>query len=184
MNILYIGGENLKTSKGKFQIGDIFSLKLNNGEFAFGRCISEISLGHIVEIFNYFSEENKFNTTFTEQRLFEPIPIDTWGLFGRRKKEGNWQVIGHEENFIPKNVEHLRYWGMAGEKVTDTKLMNIFDKDCGDIEISKVNSIENRELQFGHHFKVKGMEQEIFLLRSPWGDFDVQKEIELFRNRL
>ncbi|GAB0171118.1 Imm26 family immunity protein [Lysinibacillus sp. CTST325] len=171
----------MKTSKSKFQVGDIFSLKLDNHEYAFGRCISQISLGHIVEIFDYFSEEIIFDTNITEKRLFEPIPIDTWGLFGKRKKEGIWKVIGHEDSFKPENVDYLRYWGMAAEKVTDTKLLGVFDNDCGNIEYSIVNGDEHRIQSGGLHFKIKGRKNEVFLLRSPWGDIQVKEEIKKYR---
>jgi len=82
----------MKTPKSKFQVGDIFSVKQDNSEYASGRCISQISLGHIVEIFDYFSEENIFDTNMINNRLFEPIPIDTWGFSvkERRNLDGNW----------------------------------------------------------------------------------------------
>ena len=171
----------MKTPKSKFQVGDIFSVKQDNREYAFGRCISQISVGHIVEIFDYFSEENIFDTNITNKRLFEPVPIDTWGLFGKRKKEGIWKVIGHEDHFIPENVDHLRYWGMAAEKGTDMKLMGVFDNDCGDIKYSIVNGDEHRIQSVGLHFKIKGRENEVFLLRSPWGDVQVKEEIKKYR---
>jgi hypothetical protein len=168
--------------KEKLQIGDIFSLKLDNGEYAFGRCISKISFGHVVEIFDCFSDKNEFSISITEKRLFEPIPIDTWGLFGRRKKEGEWQVIEHQDNYTPVNVDYLCFWGMGGDKSTDTKLLGVFDNDCGNIPISKVNDINNRIQGVGLHFRIKdkGWENKVFLSRSPWGDTNVKKEIEKY----
>jgi hypothetical protein len=173
----------MRTDKNKLCVGDIFSLKLDDGKYAFGRCIAEISIGHIVEIFDYYSDQNVFDTTITDTRLFEPIPIDTWGLFGRRKKEGEWKVIGHETEFTPKNVSHLRYWGCSGTKANTTKLLGVFDNEYEEIDIVKVNCIDNRKQLLGLHFKIKdkGWENIIFLLRSPWGDFAVKKEIEKYR---
>lgn len=169
--------------KKKLKIGDIFSIKLDNNEYAFGRCMTEVIYGNVVEIFNYFSTEEKIDIPVTKERLFPPIIIDTFSLFKKRDRSGDWKVIGHEDDFELTNVDNLRFWGKMGEKVTDTTLIDIYDNIRGEIEISKVNSIENRIQSIGLHFRIKDEDKKdlIFLSYSPWNNMTVKNQIQRYR---
>jgi len=114
--------------KEKFKVGDIFCLEMQNGEFAFGRCLSKVSIGHMVEIFDYFSTEPKFKPSAVIERLFHPIVIDSWSVLRRRKsyREGNWNVIGFDEEFSPNPDEDTFFTYGTGPT---RKKVNIFDKE-------------------------------------------------------
>ncbi len=95
------------------KIGDIFCFKYDEHIYCFGRIIAHVMF-HIVEIFDYFSEQ----PVITEEDILSAgrllvIPLDTYSLFDRRS-EGEWRIIGHQEGYIPENVEDIWFsWGIA-----------------------------------------------------------------------
>lgn len=144
-----------KSRRQKFEPGYIFSINMHNGKFGFGRCISKVSIGHIVEIFNYISKDQEFTTKTTENRMFDPIPIDSYSLI-RTSREGDWTVIGKTDNYQPTNIEDIKYTYGSGPK---RKLVDI----KGNItEIS-----ENESKRYPYY--------------SPKGDLDV---IEMINNSI
>lgn len=164
--------------KERFKPGDIFRVGLDNDEYAFGRCLTKISYGHTVEIFKYFSKEPVFDLSITEERLLEPFPIDSFSFFFKREKKGDWKVLSEQADFIPHNVNHLRFYGMDGSTINKTTLLNISDKQVGEIDKSE---IEKAIHPVGRHFIIPGYDGLVFLLYSPWNDFVVKKEIEKYR---
>jgi len=116
--------------KEKFKVGDLFCLEMLNKEFAFGRCLSEVSIGHMVDIFDFFSTEPKFKPSPVTERLFHPIAIDSWSLLRRRisYREGNWSVLGFDEDFSPNPDEDTFFTYGTGPT---RKKVDIFDKAWG-----------------------------------------------------
>ena len=101
----------------KLKVGSIFSVDLHNGKFAFGRCITKLSIGHLVEIFDYLSSHIELDSSKTQKRLFDPIIIDSYSLFSTKKKEGNWHIIEQQDTYIPTQVDHLKYtYGTGNER--------------------------------------------------------------------
>lgn len=103
----------LKTSKRpkkqKVAPGDIFSYKLADGRFGFGRIISDASLGAFAEIFDYFAEQPVFDYTRLDQWLVPPVPIESYSLLEVRSM-GDWRIIGHTPDFVPgPQFNSLRY---------------------------------------------------------------------------
>ncbi len=62
--------------------GDIFCFKFNNKSYCFGRIIVKVTTGHLVEI------------------------LDSYGLFDR-KAEGEWRVIGHQEDYKAHDFDDI-----------------------------------------------------------------------------
>lgn len=134
--------------------GDIFSFQYNEQQYCFGRIISEITTGHVVEIFNYISEYPIINEYDIEKssRLIDVFIIDSYGLFDRKYK-GDWRIIGHQENYIPSNVENVYFtYGI--------------DKWCKKIDI------------YGNETSIPKEEQSKYIKISPKGDESVKKMVQ------
>lgn len=112
----------LKKSK-KFESGAVFSIDLGNGKFAFGCCLIKVSIGHLVEIFDFFSTDSSLEELPELKRLAEPVIIDDFSLFSKKIKEGNWNVIGKIPAFTPSDIDHLKFtYGTGAERfVTDAR---------------------------------------------------------------
>lgn len=126
-----------KLKKEKFKIGDIFSIDLHNGEFAFGRCLTYVEYGHIVEIFDYFSTEETFEIEAVPLRLFPPILINSYTIFIKKKTgkdwEGNWKVISNDKNFVinDKDIDNVFFsYGTGPTRF----VVNIFGETVGTID--------------------------------------------------
>jgi hypothetical protein len=101
----------------RFDVGSIFSIDLDSGKYAFGRCLVKMSIGHLVEIFDYLSETESFNSEQSHKRLFDPIIIDSYSLFLGKRQEGNWHVIEQQKSFVPTEIEHLGFvYGTGNER--------------------------------------------------------------------
>ncbi|BDR57638.1 hypothetical protein XA3_00790 [Xylocopilactobacillus apicola] len=86
--------------------GDIFSFQIEDNLFGFGQIIADSMMGHSAEIFNYFnsSPEISKDNIIGAKRLISPIILDSYTLFDK-KLEGDWRIIGHEENYNPKDID-------------------------------------------------------------------------------
>ncbi|NIF24406.1 immunity 26/phosphotriesterase HocA family protein [Candidatus Pantoea multigeneris] len=92
--------------------GDIFCFKIDDNTYRFGRIMSKIITGHIAEIFDHSSEKPEITMDVVNktQRLIPPIIIDTYGLLDKKVyKDGDWRIIGHQENYIPQNVSDVYF---------------------------------------------------------------------------
>jgi len=125
-------------SRERFKPGDVFYLELPDGRYAFGRCISKVSIGHIVEIFNYFSDKPVFDLGLTNERLFRPIPLDSWSVLRCNKRDGNWKVIGHDADFVPTNMEDALYVYGTGPT---RKVVNYLGQIVGEVSSKEVDKI-------------------------------------------
>jgi hypothetical protein len=141
------------TKKQKLEVGSIFSINIGRGKFVFGRCLIKVSIGHLIEVFDYISKEEKFDVSITEERLFEPVIIDSYSLFEAKRKEGNWNIITKTDNFTPTNIEHLRYTYGTGP--------NRFLTDV-----------------FGNETIILLQESKNYPVYSPQGDYDIKQLIK------
>jgi len=107
--------------------GDVFCSKLDEDRYAFGRIMSKILTGHVIEIFDFFSSEPTIteNIIDTSKRVISPIVIDTYGLFDKKVyPDSEWRIIGHQENYFPENVENIFFAFGEGDSC---KKKDIFD---------------------------------------------------------
>ena len=67
-------------------------------------------VGHIAEIFNYISSSPSIDEDIIQKssRLIQLLVIDTYTLFDT-KWSGDWRIIGHHENYTPKDVENIYF---------------------------------------------------------------------------
>jgi hypothetical protein len=83
--------------------GDIFSFKMDDGRYGFGRIVSRISEGHIAEIFNHFATEPLLDSKATHERFLPPVILNSYGMF-QVKQDGDFGVIGSTPNYLPDPV--------------------------------------------------------------------------------
>lgn len=95
---------SIKTGKRpkrvKPAIGDIFSFKLDNERYGFGRLVSELRAGTIAEIFNYTSTQPIFDPTYLNQWLIPPVLLNSFILLDERS-EGQWEIISKNSDYTP-----------------------------------------------------------------------------------
>lgn len=84
----------------KSKPGDIFAFKLDDGRFGFGRVVNLVSIGAVVEIFDYFAHQPIFDYSKLGKWLIQPVTINNYGLLDA-KKDGDWRIIGHTRNYAP-----------------------------------------------------------------------------------
>ncbi|HRX17262.1 MAG TPA: Imm26 family immunity protein [Spirochaetota bacterium] len=112
---------NIKVAKRakrqKAKQGDIFCFKIDDKRFGFGRIVSEVMLGWVAEIFDYFSDKPVFDYNKLGKWLIDPIILDCYTLF-ELKLEGDWKIIGSNPGFNPgeefKNVRFVTGDGLGG----------------------------------------------------------------------
>lgn len=88
--------------------GDIFCFKFDEKRFCFGRIIAKTQPGHLAEFFDYISAEPFIDANNIKKatRLMKPIILDSYGLFDRRT-EGEWRIIGHQEDYITHDFDEI-----------------------------------------------------------------------------
>ncbi|MEK4424953.1 Imm26 family immunity protein [Solibacillus sp. FSL K6-1523] len=110
------GWEKKKRTMLRFiKPGDIFCFQYAENIYGFGRVLARMDVGNIVEIFNFISEYSTISKENIEEsgRMFHPVNLDLYSLFDR-KTEGEWRIIGHEENYVPVNVDNVYFtYGVA-----------------------------------------------------------------------
>jgi len=95
--------------------GDIFCFRLNEEKYCFGRIIAKTLVGHIAEVFDYMAEEPIITESqvVLSSRLIAPVVLDSYSLFDK-KTEGEWRIIGHQQDYIPTDVENVYFvYGMG-----------------------------------------------------------------------
>jgi hypothetical protein len=94
----------IKTAKRpkrqKVTPGDIFSFKLDDGRYCFGRVVSDVSIGVVAEIFDYFAEQPIFDYSMLGKWLIPPTTLDSFTLL-ENGKQGEWRIIGHTQDYVP-----------------------------------------------------------------------------------
>ena len=95
------------------KIGDIFCFKFDDHTYRFGRIMAK-EIFHIAEIFDYASEQPVISEAdILGAGRLTAIPLDTYSLFDRRT-EGEWRIIGHQENYTPEHAEDIWFsWGIG-----------------------------------------------------------------------
>lgn len=133
--------------------GDIFCFKLSQSSYAFGRVISKIMTGHVVEILGEPKScpEADWSDILASPRKVPPFILDSYSLFDR-KLEGEWRIIGRQTNFVPNKVDNVCFtYGVAGS----CKKVNVF----------------------GEESAITEKESKKYPLLSPMGDEQVKKII-------
>lgn len=99
-----------KLKKIKLGIGDVFSIKINEKEYAYGRVLSKVSIGHCIEIFDCTgSSPDCYSKIDFNKRLMPPQIIDSHSIFWLRD-EGEWELlVKGDENFKPSDIEGIRF---------------------------------------------------------------------------
>ncbi|HEX8611970.1 MAG TPA: Imm26 family immunity protein [Telluria sp.] len=98
-----------RSKRQKAKPGDIFSYKLDNGRYGFGRIVSLVSVGAVAEFFDYTATQPVFDYSKIDTWLIPPLTISTYSLF-EAQGEGEWRIIGHTADFIPnERYTELRF---------------------------------------------------------------------------
>ena len=88
--------------------GMIFAFAIGDAGYGFGRVLSRVNMGHVVKIFDVVKSEPliDFDELVSLRSLLGPVVIDSYGLFDR-KNEGDWRIIGHEDGFVPSDLDRV-----------------------------------------------------------------------------
>lgn len=107
--------------------GDIFCFKLDEYRYCFGRIISKIITGHVVEIFKFSSGNPEITEGDMTERAIPPVVIDTYSLFDKKIEEGSdWRIIGHQSDYVPNNIGDVFFvYGLG----SSCKKVDVFDNE-------------------------------------------------------
>lgn len=126
--------------KEKIKPGDIFSFKINDGRYCFGRAINVTKNGTFIEIFDYISNYPVFDYAKLDKWLIDPLVISASILF-EKKMEGEWSIIGETPNYEPseKLKKSIFYYGdgISGDYYTK----NIYGNQLGEIPTNKIKGM-------------------------------------------
>ena len=134
--------------------GDIFCFRVSDDEYRFGRIISKIKTGHVAEFFDYRSSTPEITSEkiSNSKRIFNPVVIDTYTLFDRKKEKGSdWRIIGTQGNYVPSNVENIYFAYGIGDFC---KKIDIFNKE---ISITEDEAMRIPELTPLRDIHIKNM---------------------------
>lgn len=116
-----------RQKKQKVKPGDIFSYKMNDGRFGFGRIVSLTSVGAFAEIFDHFAAQPVCDVSKLGKWLVPPVPIESYSLLETRSI-GDWRIIGHTAGFVPgPEFKDLRY--VFGSSRNSLYAIGIDDQD-------------------------------------------------------
>lgn len=101
--------EAKRPKRQKPKPGDIFCFRYDELQFGFGRVVSQVFIGLVVEIFDYLSNQPIFDYSKLGKWIIEPIIINGFLLFEQRA-EGDWRIIGNTPDYKPsKELESCRF---------------------------------------------------------------------------
>ncbi len=104
--------------------GQIFCFKFDENKYCFGRLMTEASVGHIAEIFDYTASTPEIGADeINSAKRISVEVLDSYSLFDR-KSEGDWRIIGACGNYIPTDVENIIFYFGIG---SGTQLVDFFD---------------------------------------------------------
>lgn len=105
--------------------GDLFLFRLDESTYGAGRIISRVSLGHVAEFFDVTLDAPDLAGVDLASvgRLRRPVILDSYSLFDW-KLEVDWQIVGHEEGFVPKDVDDVFFTYGVGP---DRQRVDVFD---------------------------------------------------------
>lgn len=100
--------KKIRTMLRFIKVGDIFCFKFEDSFFCFGRIIAKVTAGHLAEILDCASDKPciDLNSIEKAQRIGEPKILDSYGLFDR-KAEGEWRIIGHQEDYKAHDFDDI-----------------------------------------------------------------------------
>ena len=135
--------------------GNIFCFVRRPGVYGFGRIMTDVNMGHMAEIFDYFSE----TPVITEQQVLDskrawgPLCLDSYALFDRKYKS-DWRIIGHQDGYEPTDYEGV--YLVYGSKGLQRRI-DIFENET----------------------RVDDAEASRWPSYSPNGDYDVQEDLDV-----
>ena len=134
--------------------GDIFCFRYDEHTYRFGRIMAKVMF-HIVEIFDYTSDQPviREEDIHGAARLLV-TPLDTYSLFDR-KAEGEWRIIGHQENYAPGEDAGDIWFAWGTGTGSGCQKSNVFD----------------------HTVLTSEEEWKTLPTLSPGGDYDIKREI-------
>ena len=134
--------------------GDIFCFEFKDESYCFGRIIVKVTTGHLAEILDCVSDKPCIDKNSIEkaQRIGDPIILDSYGLFDR-KAEGEWRIIGNQEDYIMH--------------------------DYGDIYLTFGVGRDWKKVDlYGNTTKISEEEHLKYILMSPQGDYKIKKLLQ------
>lgn len=134
--------------------GDIFCFRTDEKSYCFGRIIAKVDAGHLTEILDYISDKPYIDINNIEKavRLGDPIVLDSYSLFDR-KAEGDWRIIGHQEDYVPNDFQNIYLTFGTGK------------------EWEKIDL-------FGNVTKISVEEHLKYILMSPKGNYQINRFIQ------
>ncbi len=107
--------------------GDIFAFRLDDGRFCFGRIVSKVSVGAVIEIFDYISEQPIFDYSKLGKWLVPPTTIATYSLL-EAGTQGDWRIIGATPGYEPgEEFKDIRF--VYGSAPHLKKAVDIYDNE-------------------------------------------------------
>ena len=106
-----------RTMRRFIKRGDIFCFRYDDNRYCFGRIIELITVGGLVEIFDFISNNPCIDVDTVEksERLLPPIPISIYDLFDV-KREGDWRIIGHQGDYKATDYDNIYLtFGLDGD---------------------------------------------------------------------
>ena len=133
--------------------GNIFCFKYSESFYCFGRIMSKTIVGHVAEIFTYTSTEPVIteNQILHSSRLIDVVILDSYSLFDC-KSEGDWRIIGIQDNYQLVDAENIYFTYGAGKK---RKMIDIY----------------------GNKSEIEEVEAQKYPILSPQGDYYIKKLI-------
>ena len=119
--------------------GNIFCFKYSESFYCFGRIMSKTIVGHVAEIFTYTST------------VIDVVILDSYSLFDC-KSEGDWRIIGIQDNYQLVDAENIYFTYGAGKK---RKMIDIY----------------------GNKSEIEEVEAQKYPILSPQGDYYIKKLI-------
>ena len=117
--------KKVRTMLRFIKAGDIFCFKLDEKRYCFGRIMAKCMVGHFAEIFDYISNDTviEMDDIKNVSRLTSIVILDSYSLFDR-KTEGEWRIIGRQEDYMPTDAEDVYFAWAIG---SGCRKSNIFD---------------------------------------------------------
>ena len=103
--------------------------------------MSKTIVGHVAEIFTYTSTEPVIteNQILHSSRLIDVVILDSYSLFDC-KSEGDWRIIGIQDNYQLVDAENIYFTYGAGKK---RKMIDIYGNksEIEEVEAQKISHI-------------------------------------------
>jgi len=103
-----------RTALRFIKAGDVFMFKLTCKEaWGLGRIMTDTPIGKIVEVFDICLDSPEFHKNIDElKRIVPPFILDSYMMFDR-KRQGDWRIVGHQNDYVPRDIENIFFVGGA-----------------------------------------------------------------------